>query len=145
MNGLQEIKHHQQSESNMNTLQGISPQWTPNRAPQPLVGPKQGADLLHRLANSYKRQQPPRRGLRGGQSHPNKHYSGLVWSTGLAKEQYFTKGPPGPAPDPVLWFPGGDAECGVAEGGFVRLKLKAFLLHISKIWDQRHFPQPAAA
>ena len=109
----------------MNSFQGVSPhhQWTSSSASQaahqPLVGPKQGAVLLKQLANSYKQPaQPPRRGLRGSQSHPNKHYAGLA-GDGLAKKHYLVNcsGPPGPSPDPVLWFPGGDAECGVTEGG----------------------------
>ena len=42
---------------------------------QALLGPKQGAVLLDQLASKYKR--PGRKGLRGGQSYPKKHYSGL--------------------------------------------------------------------
>merc|ERR1719507_178032 len=113
----------------MNSFQGVSHhhQWTSSSASQaahqPLVGPKQGAVLLKQLANSYKRPaQPPRRGLRGGQSHPNKHYAG----------------PPGPSPDPVLWFPGGDAECGVTEGASSSMStfsIIALLLSVFNIID----------
>ena len=80
----------------MNSMPGMSLQWTPSRATQPLLGPKQqlpglkqglfgpkqallgpkqGAVLLDQLASKYKR--PGRKGLRGGQSYPKKHYSGL--------------------------------------------------------------------
>ena len=140
MNSIQQVSPHQwtsqASQGNQWTSSGgasqsphqplVGPkqaphQWTSPSGSQtphrPLVGPKQGAVLLKQLAKNYKRPaQPPRRGLRGSQSHPNKHYAGLG---GLAKKQCLENclGPPGPSPDPVLWFPGGDAECGVTEGG----------------------------
>ena len=78
----------------MSSFQGVSPhhQWTSSGASQaphqPLVGPKQGAILLKQLANSYKRPaQPPRRGLRGGQSHPNKHYAGIGKAIGRVDKE----------------------------------------------------------
>merc|ERR1712156_607210 len=118
----------------MNSMQGMNPPWTPSRATQPLLGPKQqlaglkqgllgpkqGAVLLDQLASRYKR--PGRKGLQGGQSYPKKHYSA----------------PPGPSPDPVLWFPGGDAECGVAEGASSSMStfsIIALLLSVFNIID----------
>ena len=73
----------------------LSP-WPPApQGPATLLGPRRGGQLLQEMAAGYR--PPGRKGPRGA-------YSGAQ------------AGPPSPPPDPVLWFPGGGAECGVAEG-----------------------------